>query len=139
MVKRVFAVLFLASATGLVGCAGSASTNAGGRVGDKKEEFTIDTWKLPISVKKGDTTHTDFAITRGKDFSDSVSFKIEDSKKGLTFDPAEPKIDNSTNKTSVKISAADKADIGEHTITVSATPSKGGEHAKATFTVKVTE
>jgi hypothetical protein len=143
MFHKVLASLVVAGLVGLTGCS-SSSSNTGGRPegsgsGNKggAETFKIETWKKSITVKKGETTDTDFAISRGKDFNDTVTFKIEDKKKGLTFKPAEPQIPGSENKINVKISAAENADIGEHSIHVIATPSKGGGKAEADFTVKV--
>jgi hypothetical protein len=139
MIRNLMTCAVILGLAAVAGCS-TASSNIGGSSDNKKEQFTIDTlhWKLPISVKKGNTTDTNVTITRGKDFSDTVTFKLEDTKKGLTFDPEKPEIKGSEKKIDVKIAAAKDADIGDHTITLTGTP-KSGEPAKATFTVKVSD
>ena len=132
-----FAVTVLA---GIAGCSGNGTGTAGGEGGNKKEQFHIEAWHMTIDVKKGQSKETEIAIKRGTDFKDAVSFKFEDNMKGLTFDPAEPRIDSGSTTVHVKIHADANADAGEHTIKVTGTPAKVGEGvATNMFKVKVTD
>jgi len=133
MFKQLMACLIVAGLTAVVDFGGQTS----GAVLVKKDQFTIDAWKLPIGLKHGNVTETTIAITRNNAFNDSVNFKLEDTKKGLTFDPKAPVIADGTKQARVKILASDDAELGDHTITVTGTPAKGGDTERATFTVTV--
>ena len=141
MFKKPLVYLALTALASVVGCGSTTTSNSPGGRPDtssgNKQTFTIKAWHGSITLKLGETKETDIAISRGKDFTDTVAFKISDDKTGLTFDPAEPKIDTGNDKITVKIGAKGDAQEGVHTITVTGTPSKGGDSTSAKFEVKV--
>jgi uncharacterized membrane protein len=133
---RVFATGFVTPGLiALVGCNTSPPGGSGSGVA-RKATFDIKAPSLATTLKQGDTKEVKVTIERGKDFHDDVTVKFEPAT-GLTVDPSSHTVASTDDKDlTVKISAAKDADVGEHDVKVTATPTTGNS-TNVTFKVKI--
>jgi hypothetical protein len=139
--KTVMISLSFATLLALVGCNSNSSGSSPNPKNppDKPSEtkFSVNNVTGP-TLKQGEAKTIKVTLSRQKDFSDDVKITFDDNKKGLVFDPAASEIKGSDKEADVKINAKDDAELGEHTVTLHATPSKAGaQAAKQEFQVKV--
>jgi hypothetical protein len=73
-------------------------------------------------VKQGGKVMVKLTIT-GEHLKEKVALKFADDKKGLTFSPDSTAMDKLTPE--ITVTAADDAEVGDHTITVTATSGDG--------------
>jgi uncharacterized membrane protein len=113
-----------------------AKKEAGHENPPKPAAFDIKKFlSLPaVTLKQGEAKEEKVNLNREGGFNEPVKLEFKDDKKGLTFEPQEIKAD--AKEVVIKIHADDKADLGEHEVTVTGTPAKG-EKASFTFKVKV--
>jgi len=151
--KTLCTGLTMLSLVALVGCGGAtgtsekhaggpgAATNASQRepvVGTAENSFTLSVPHLSTTLKQGAFKEITIGIDRGKNFNEDVALKFEgspDLPKGVTFDPASPKIAHSDKEAKVTIRAAEDAAVGDFKIHVIGHPTKGPD-AKNTFELK---
>jgi len=108
-------------------------------IGTGEGKFDLDPPTLATSVKQGETKQVKIGIKRGNNFTEDVTLKFEgspDMPKGVSFDPASPKIKHGDNDATVSVKAADDAAVGEFKIKVIGHPTKGPD-ALNTFTLKI--
>jgi len=116
----------------LLVAAGCNQSNTGGQ---PSQEFKIAGPKAEPTIKQGTTQTIELSVNRDKNFQETVQLKAENPPEGITA-----KLNHSTvkpgdeGKVSLEIKAAEKAPVGEHTITVTGTPDKG---SKASLPVKI--
>src|SRR5438105_8450063 len=114
------------------GCNENKSTPGGpgastpGKAG-RDTSFTINPPSTTTSIKQGDDKEVTIAINRGKDFKQDVKISLSTEQKGITVtpDPAELKASDKATELKFHVKADKDAAIGEHTITVKATPETG--------------
>lgn len=120
----------------LVGC---NTSERGGKTSDQtpgKETFTVKAPTTSTTIKQGDKKTVELTLNRGKDFKQDVALKA-DADTGITVD-LDPKTVHASDKATVNatVTAAKDAAVGDHKVTVVATPEKGNA-TEVTFTVKV--
>lgn len=109
----------------VVGC---NSSDRGGKKDDNtkgSETFTLKAPATATTIKQGDKQTVKLTVNRGKNFKENVALSA-DAPAGLKvdLDPATVKASDGETVTA-SISAGADAALGEHTITVKATPEKG--------------
>lgn len=152
MKQSVVALAFVAL-LGLVGCSDTGTKGGPGaekakdrekdskveqskdKVRQPEETFSLSVPNLSTHVKQGESKEITISIKRGKNIDEDVSIKFDDIPKGVTLDPASPKIKHGDTDTKVMVKAADDAAVGDFTIKVVGHPSKG---ADATNQLKLT-
>lgn len=104
---------------------------------------------LPLNsttVKQGETTKVTIGIKRGKNFEQDVALTFTDLPTGVTLDPATSPIKHGDTEAKFTLKAVDDAALGNFTIKVTGTPTKGPDatnsfkiivEKKATFTLGV--
>jgi uncharacterized membrane protein len=142
--KKIIAGFAIVAALSMTGCGSSSTPGSGKPPSDKTGEktdtsFKFNSFTTAVSIKQGETKEEKITLSHGKDFSDKVNVKAEDDKKGLTLTLSKNAIDSSEKDVTLTIKADDKADLGDHMITVTGTPGKGGDDTTMKFTVKVSE
>jgi uncharacterized membrane protein len=147
--------LVLLALAGLIGCSGGSSgtseKHAGGPgaatsasqkapvVGESEGTFDLDPPTLAVRLKQGESKEVKIGIKRGENFNEDVTLKFEgspDMPKGVTFDPASPKINHGDKEVSFQVKATDDASVGDFKIKVKGKPTKGKEAAN-TFEIKI--
>lgn len=110
------------------GCGQSPTGGAPGK------EFRVNGPSTATTVKQDTTQTVELSLSRGNDFKQNVTLTA-DAPTGLTakLKPSAVKASDD-GKFSLEITAAKTAAVGEHTITVTATPETG---SKTTLPVKV--
>jgi uncharacterized membrane protein len=105
----------------------------------KNDSFTITVPSGTTSIKQGEAKDITISVNRGKDFKQDVKFTATSEGKGVTITPNPAELKASDNAGSLKfhLEAAKDAAIGEHKVTVTATPHTGPA-TEQTFNVKVT-
>jgi uncharacterized membrane protein len=117
---------FFLSAFLIVGAAGCTKRSEPGGPGTAKAtHFTLSGPSTSTSIKQGETQTETLKIERGKDFKQDVALKAEapagvDAELSSTSNKASEKGD-----VNIKITATDKAAVGEHIIHVIGTPDTG--------------
>jgi hypothetical protein len=94
----------------------------------KPDTFSMNTpgnvfWTA--GIKQGETKAFSISVSRDKDFHHDVALKFDGLPKGVTIDPAAPTNKNGESEVKVNVKAADDAAVGEHTVKVTGTPTKG--------------
>jgi uncharacterized membrane protein len=130
---------FLASC---LGCGPSGTPGGPGangktnnQLGTAEETFEIEVPLTGATLKQGESKKVSLSLDRGKNFDEDVTLKFDNVPKGVSIDPATPKIAKGDKETTVTLKAAEDAAIGDFTVNVSGEPTKG---KKATKTLKVT-
>jgi uncharacterized membrane protein len=147
--KSLCRVLIVAALAMFAGC-GDSGTPGGpgakkdgkdakpGVLGPAEETFTIDVPLLTTRVRQGESDTVDISLNRGRDFDEDVTLSFDNLPKGVTIDPASPKIKASDKKVTITVKAAPDAALGEFSINVLARPSKGND-AKNKLKITVAE
>lgn len=142
--KRVCATLLAAALVVAAGCeskstpGGPGATRATDRnppVGQADETFTLDVPNVATTIKQGEAKQVGIDIRRGTNFGEDVALSFEGVPKGVTIDPAGPAIKKADTGAKFTVKAADDAALGDFTIKVKGTPTKG---ASATNEFKIT-
>lgn len=141
--KNIWAGLLAISAAGLIGCnnqstpggPGASSPSTSGRtpagitVGQAEETFRLDVPNLSTRLTQGEVQQVSIAIKRGKNFSEDVVLTFGELPKGVTVEPGQPMLKAGDEEAKFKVKAADDAALGDHTIKVTGTPTKGKDAA----------
>jgi hypothetical protein len=142
MKKLVGAFLCMALAVSF-GCNNKSAPGGPGAGGTGKaardDSFTFTVPSTTTTLKQGEAKDITIAVKRGKDFKQDVTLAATSEGKGVTVtpNPAELKASDSVTDLKFHVEAAKDAAIGEHKVTVKATPQTGSATEK-TFNVKVT-
>jgi len=133
------------ASVGLVGC-GSGSAGGPGatkprddntpHLSNADQTFTLSVPSIQNRMKQGDTNQYTFGISRGKNFDQDVTLKIEGLPKGVTIEPEQPTIKHSEKEVKVTFKAANDAALGESTIKVTGHPATGAD-ATNQFTLHI--
>jgi len=112
-------------AAGLLGC---NQSERGGKTGDDtrgSETFRLKAPATSTTIKQGDRQTVKLTIDRGKNFKEDVMLTAS-APTGLTvdLDPKSVKASDS-EAVSATVTAAKDAPVGDHTIKVTAKPTKG--------------
>jgi hypothetical protein len=107
-------------------------------VGQGENTFKLAPPTLPASITQGETKNVTISIKRGDNFQEDVNVKFEGLPKGVTVDPASPKIAKSETEAKVNLKAGNDAALGEFTVKVIGAPTKGAD-ASSEMTVIVTK
>lgn len=142
--KTLCAGLVLVATAAFVGCeskstSGGPGATGGNRTGGLTQSegtFSLSVPKTSTTLKQGETKAVTIGIDRGKNVDVDVALKFEGLPKGVTIDPADPKIGHDAKDVTVNVKAADDAAVGKHTIKVVGHPNKGPE-AASEFDIKV--
>lgn len=148
--KGLYAGLVMLLLAALVGCGGSTGTSEkhpGGPgatnvteraplIGVNKNEFKLDTPMLATRLKQGEAKEVKIGIKRGEGFDKDVELKFDDVPKGVTIEPAKPKIKHGDKEVALTVKAADDAAIGDFKVKVAGHPTEGKEAAD-TFELKI--
>ncbi len=135
--KALYTGLIAASVFVLVGCGNTSST--GGKAGEPGGTFKL---KGPLNtpettLDRGKPVTKDITVDADKNFKESITFDvtIDPPNKDITAS-VEPKTwsGSENKKVELHMKAGDKAEKGDYTIHVKATPSKGNP---TTLDVKV--
>jgi hypothetical protein len=122
------------------GCNTNKSAPGGpGAQAAREDMFTLNVPSTTTTIKQGQAKDITIAVHRGKDFKQDVKLSEITEGKGLTVtpNPAELKASDKSTDLRFHVEAATDAAIGEHKVTVKATPQTGSP-TESTFTVKVT-
>ena len=117
----------------LVGCNNGTPGGPGvdknkpSKVGQTADTFSLTVPELATKLKQGEAKDVTIGIKRGKNIDEDVTVKFEDVPKGVTFDPASPKIKHGDTEAKVGVKAADDAAVGDFTVKVIGKPTKGPE------------
>jgi len=104
-----------------VGC----NTSSSGGVAGTKDSFTLTGPTMTTTIKQGDRQTVEVTLDRKNDFKQDVKFEA-DAPKGLKVDFASKTVKASDPaKAAMTVEAEKDAPLGEHTITVKATPDHG--------------
>jgi hypothetical protein len=105
----------------------------------KNDTFDLKAPSLATKVKQGESKQVTITVERSKDFKEDVTLKAMTNDKGLTIAPSTATVKVSDANTDVKftVTVTKEAAIGEHAISVTATPSKGAP-ASVTFKIDIT-
>jgi hypothetical protein len=118
---------------------GTAANNRDILGNPKNDTFDLKAPSLATKIKQGESKQVTITVERSKDFKEDVTLKAMTSDKGLTIAPSTETVKASDANTDAKftVTATKEAAVGEHTITVTASPSKGAP-ASVSFKVDVT-
>ena len=144
MKKLVGACLCMALAVSF-GCNPNSKSAPGGpgATGTGKpardDSFTLKVPSTTTTLKQGEAKDITITVSRGKDFKQDVKLSATSEGQGVTVtpNPAELKASDSITDLKFHVEAVRDAAIGEHKVTVKATP-QTGLPTEATFNVKVT-
>lgn len=140
----------LAAIFGLVGCGGGSPPGGPGakdKVAEKSKEKDKDrdvanskdtfTFKAgSVSVEQGSEKEFTISVSPGSEFKEDITFSFEGTPKGVTFDPAAPKVEKGGKEVKVKAKAAADAPPTDDTkVTVKA--ASKGKDTTDTLTVTV--
>jgi uncharacterized membrane protein len=116
---------------------GTASRTSTTTVGTPEDTFQVETPGMATSLKQGESKTIHVKISRGKNFAQDVKLAFSGAPMGVKITPADNEIRASANEVAVTVEAAKDAALGEHTITVTGTPTKGGAETSTTFKIDV--
>ena len=93
----------------------------------KNDTFDIKVPALATTIKQGESKEVAVTVERSKDFKEDVTLKATTQDKGLTVSPSTHTVKATEADTQVKftVSATKEAAVGEHTITITGTPTTG--------------
>jgi hypothetical protein len=105
----------------------------------KNDTFDLKAPSLATKIKQGESKQVTISVERSNDFKEDVTLKAMTSDKGLTISPSTATVKASDANTDVKftVTVTKEAAVGEHAITVTASPSKGAP-TSVSFKVDVT-
>lgn len=145
--KTLKASLLAAGLLGLaVGCnthstpGGPGATSTTGdkmQLGTPDNAFKLDMPTLSTTVKQGERKVVDVGIKRGKNFDQDVKLEVSGEPKGLKVTLDNPVIKAGESTTKLNVEADKEAPLGDHEITVKATPAKDGPAASSTYKIKI--
>jgi uncharacterized membrane protein len=136
-----FACAIAALALGaLVGCNTSPSGGGAGSAGTRRSnQVTVTAPTLSTDLKHGETKTVKLSLNKGSDFKEDVELKF-DAPPGIKVDPTTTTVHASEKGDNIelKVTAANDAPVGDHTVKVTATP-KVGTPTNVDFKVTVKE
>jgi uncharacterized membrane protein len=131
--KTLSAVLMMVGLMAFLGCnqtppGGPGATDKGKngvRVTTGENSFRVSLPSGSTTVKQGEDKNVTISISRGKNFDQDVKLSLSGMPKGVSTSPLSPVIKHGDKDVTISIKAAPEAALGEHTITVTATPTTG--------------
>lgn len=115
----------------------SRSSTANPIAGTPENTFRIEAPGIATSLKQGESKTIKISISRGKNFAQDVKLAFNGAPMGVKITPADNELRASANDVQVTIEAAKDAALGEHSITVTGTPTKEGAETSTTFKIDV--
>jgi uncharacterized membrane protein len=116
----------------LTGCTqgtpgGPGTTEEKPTFGQGDDTFNLSVPRMATSVKQGEQTEATIGVKRAKNFDQDVALKFEDVPKGVTIEPASPKVNRSDADVKITFKAEDEAELGDFKVKVTGHPSKGSD------------
>jgi len=123
------------SAPGGPGAPGSTTRSAG-----KSDTFTVTPPSGTTDIKQGQSKEITISVNRGKDFKQNVKLTVSTDAKGVMVKPETAELRASESATSLKftLEAGKDAAMGDHMVTVKASPEGAGEPTQSSFKINVT-
>jgi hypothetical protein len=106
-------------------------------LGQPENTFKFSVPKTDTSIKQGETKQVTISADRGKNFDQDMKYEFSGAPMGVTIAPSSGTFKAGDKDMTVSIAAAKDAALGEHTITLTGTPSKSGDKATAEFKINV--
>ncbi len=106
-------------------------------IGTAENTFKISLPMLDTGIKQGDRKTVKVGIVRGKNFEQDVKLDLGKLPNGITATPAMPSIKQGDKDAEITLEASKDAALGEHTISVVATPAKDGASTTADLKIEV--
>jgi uncharacterized membrane protein len=106
-------------------------------IGTSEDTFKISLPMLDTAIKQGDRKTVKIGIVRGKNFEQDVRLDLGKLPNGITATPAMPSIKQGDKDAEITLEASKEAALGEHTISVVATPGKDGASTTADLKIEV--
>ena len=140
--KKSFAVLLSTMAVMVIGCnqdsrpggPGAATTpsTSGTTVnrptyGEAERTFELSVPTLSTRLAQGETKAIAIGVSRGKNFDEDVTLKVDGVPQGITVNPASSAIKHGDKEAKLTLHAAPDAALGEFTIDVEGHPTKGAD------------
>jgi len=131
--KKVIAVAALSLTAALAGCGQGTSGGPGASTPPSKpnvlgqDENTFSLAITSTAVRQGEKKDMLVGISRGKNFSEDVALKFAGLPVGVSVAPAAPGIKHSATESTVTLTAAPDAALGDFTVTVTGHPAKGAD------------
>ena len=94
-------------------------------MGTGENTFKISLPTFETGLKQGEKKEVKVGISRGKNFDQDVNLDFGKLPTGVTATPAKPTIKKGDKDAEVTFEAAKDAPLGDHTVTVTATPHEG--------------
>jgi uncharacterized membrane protein len=132
--KKLLFALLVPALFALTGCnppgtpGGPGATGGSAKqplIGEANDTFELNPPPLSVGVTQGETKATSIGIKRGKNFDQDVLLKFADLPKGVTIDPASPKIKHGDAEAKFTVKAAEDAAVGDFVIKVTGHPGSG--------------
>lgn len=115
----------------------TTTTTAKPVIGEAEETFTLSVPTLSTSIVQGETKAVTIGISRGTNFDDDVMLKLGELPQGVTVTPADPTLLAGQEDVKLSVTAAPDAALGDFTIKLTGTPSKGGKDARSELNLSV--
>jgi uncharacterized membrane protein len=125
------------SSPGGPGASGSNSGSNNPLAGTADNTFKITTPPTSTSLAQGEKKDVTIGISRGKNFDQDVKLVVSGAPEGVKLDPSTTTLKAGSSESHVAVEASKGAALGEHTITVKATPTREGPDTSTTFTINV--
>jgi hypothetical protein len=123
--------------TGTATTPGTTDTTASTSGKTPEDSFRITVPSGDTDVTQGHSKDVTVGIDRGKNFDQDVKLECSGAPKGVKIDPTSGVLKAGDTKVKLTIEADKEAALGEHTITVTATPVKSGAKTTAAFKINV--
>ncbi len=114
--------------------------------GQANDTFNLSVPLMASALQQGERTDATIGIKRAENFDEDVTLKFTDVPKGVTIEPANPKIQHGDADAKITFQVSDDSPLGEFKIKVAGHPTKGSDAqvefkltiaAKDTFTLNV--
>jgi uncharacterized membrane protein len=114
---------------------GASKPGSTPRVGTADNTFSISV--AGADLKQGESKTVTVSITRGTNFDQDVKLAIANTPQGVTMKFDDPVLKASVKEVHLTIDASKDAALGEHKITLTATPAREGPATSVDFKIEV--
>ncbi|HUG18063.1 MAG TPA: hypothetical protein VMM56_03755 [Planctomycetaceae bacterium] len=130
--RKLFAGLAFMGLTGLIGCeqgtpGGTGTTGEQPMYGQADDTFNLSVPLTSSSIQQGEAAEAKIGIKRAKNFDQDVTLEFADLPKGVTVDPASPKLKSSETDAKVTFKVDDEAALGDFKVKVTGHPTEGAD------------